>query len=296
MTEYSPENINTKADQEQKLEKQNSLDIAPHLDITKLMSEKNCYFIHMLQVTKNLDVSENNKNIDTKKLSVADKLDILYAANPTLSTSSLRPNSQDGTFYGGFGVLFSGGEMVSANPNDDGTIANSINEREIIGGAKNSPEDIDKAIDRKNEGYGKSYNEIVLKNPQVASGFMKIDGEAYKNRISYEESISDYGSGGEETVKKNGVLDMANERGGAVFDTPFSVLLEMKSRGPVYFLDENNHMLIVNDIDEKTRKIRFSTVVTTPKDIVEIYSSQKLNKYTRIEMLDRLSSKGINLS
>lgn len=293
MLESSPQNILTKVEQiPAKIE---ALERPPHLDAVALMKEKNCYFVHTIQVTKSLDVSENNKTFDTKKLTPADRLDILYAGNPTLSVSSLRPNTQDGTFYGNFGVLFSQGEVISANPSDDGTIAKSLTERDIIGGARNSFENIDRAIDRKHGGSGKSYNEIVLKSPEVAGGFMKIDGEVYKKRISFEEETMDYGAGGGEVVKKYGVLNLANEKNGAVFDTPFSVLLEMKNRGPVFLLDENNQMLQVTHIDEKTRKLIFSVKPNTPTNIAEVYGEQKLNKYSKQEMLDRLSGRNINL-
>lgn len=293
MFESSPQNTLTEVNQKPaNIETQEK---PSHLDATTLMKEKNCYFVHTIQVTKNLDVSENNKAFDTKKLTPADKLDILYAGGPTLSASSLRPDTQDGTFYGGFGVLFSQGDIVSANPSDDGTIAQSLTEREIIGGARNSVEDINRAIDRAHGGNGKSYNEIVLKNPEVAGGFMKIDSEADKKRISFEEEIIDYGAGGGEVVKKYGVLNLANEKNGAILDIPFSVLLEMKNRGPVFLLDEHNHMLQVTNIDGKTRKVTFSIKPHTPVDIAEVYSEQKLNKYAKQEMLERLSGRGVNL-
>lgn len=294
MLESPPQNALTKV--EQVPAKIEGLERPPYLDATALMKEKNCYFVHTIQVTKNLDVSENNRAIDTKKLTAADRLDILYAGNPTLSVSSLRPNTQDGTFYGGFGVLFSQGEVISANPSDDGTIAKSLTEREIIGGARNSVEDIDRAIDRKHGVNGKSYNEIVLKGPEVAGGFMKIDIDGKdKKRISFEEESMDYGAGGGEVVKKYGVLNLANEKNGAVFDTPFSVLLEMKSRGPVFFLNENNQMLQVTRIDEKTRKLTFSLKPNTPSDIAEVYGEHKLNRYSKQEMLDRLSGRNVNI-
>ncbi len=292
MLESSPQNNINKVEIKSETE---NMERPLELDATTLMKEKNCYFVHMMQVTKALDVSENNKSINTNKLTNVDKLDILYAANPTLSTSTLRPNTQDGTFEGGFGVIFSQGEVISANQSDDGTIAKSLTEREIIGGAKNSKEDIDKAVDRPNGGYGKSYNEIVLKEPEVAGGFMKIDGEAYKNKISYEEESINYGSDGDEAVRKYGVLDLTNEKNGAVFDIPFSVLLEMKSRGPVFLLDENNQMLLVTKIDEKARKLSFSLKSNTPADIAEVYGGKKLNKYSKQEMLARLSSHNIKL-
>lgn len=293
MNESSPANsINTSPQITAKVE---SVERPPHLEVASLMKEKNCYFVHVMQVTDSLDVSQNNRAIDTKKLTIENKLDLLYAGGPTLSTSSLRPHTQDGTFQGGFGVLFSQGEVVSANPSDDGTIAKSLTEREIIGGAKNTTQDIERAIDRGHGGYGKSYNEIVLKNPEVAGGFMKIDGDAYKSRILYEEEALDYGSGGGENLRKYGVLNLENDKNGTNFSKPFSVLLEMKSRGPVFFLDENNQMLQVTGINEKTRQITFSTKPNTPSDISEVYGEQKLNKYTKQEMKERLAVSGINL-
>lgn len=195
-----------------KNDKIETLERPPHLDAKTLMKEKNCYFVHTIQVTKNLDVSENNKSIDTKKLTPADKLDIVYSGNPTLSVSSLRPHTQDGTFMGLFGVLLSQGEIVSASHMDEGTTAKSLTERTAVGGNKNTVEHINRAIDRKQEGSGKSYNEIVLKSPEVAGGFMKIDGDTYKKRISFEEETVDYGAGGGEVTKKYGILNLASEK------------------------------------------------------------------------------------
>lgn len=265
----------------------------PHLDATSLMKEKNCYFVHTIQVTKALDVSENNNSIDTKKLTPADRLDILYAANPTVSTSSIRPHKQDGTFYGGFGVIFSQGKIVSATQGDDGTIAQSLTKRHISI-EKNTEEDVNRAIDRNHTGKGTSYNEIVLEQTEIAGGFMKLSN--FLKQVSYEEKTMDYGSGGGEITSKVGVLDLANKKKGASFDTPFSVLLEMKRRGPVYIMDENNQMLVVTSIDENTRQVEFSTTPTTPADVAEIYGEQKINKYAKKEALDRLSSRGVLLN
>lgn len=273
----------------------------PHLDVVSLMKEKNCYFVHVVQVTDNLDVSANNKSADTKKLSIADKLDILYAANPALSTSTLRPNTQDGTFQGGFGVIFSQGEIISANQSDDGTLAKSLHEREIIGGAKNTVDDITKAIERKHGGEGKSYNEIVLVKPEVAGGFMKIDSETYKKRIHYKDEIRTYGDEEGDVIRQVGILDLTDEvdRYGnkmTSFSTPFSTLLEMKSRGPVFFMSDANELLQVTSIDEKTKKVTFGLTPISPQDIAEVYGDKKINKYTKQEMVDRLQEKGVLLA
>lgn len=280
-----------------------SLDRPPHLDVTSLMKEKNCYFVHTIQVTNHLDVSQNNRAVDTTTLSTGDRLDILYGASPTLSVSTVRPHHQDGTFLGGFGVIFAQGEVVSANPSDDGTIAKSLTEREIIGGPKNSEEDINRAIDRNHgDTPHKSYNEIVLKNPTVAAGFMKLDASA---NLSYREETLDYGVGGGEVTKKVGILDLNNEyspglggRKGELkrgYDKVFATLLEMKSRGPVYLMNEQNEMLAISRIDEKTRTVEFSIIPSNPSDIAKRYGEQKLNRYAKEEMLGRLASNGVVL-
>lgn len=279
------------------------LEIPDHLDVSKIMKEKNAFFVHMIQVTKDLDVSENNKSIDTSRLSVADKLDMVYGKNPSLSASTLRPRTADGTFRGVFGALFSHGEVKSAHQGDAGTKALSSKERYVIGGNRNSVEDIDEAIDRvhvfENQ---KSYNEIVLDNPEVAGGFMKL--EPFTEHISYKEEEREYYDG-EKQVSKIGVLDLSNPKDrfgrptGANFDIPLATLLEMEKRGKVFVMDEANQMYIVRSIDEKSRKVEFETIPTTPADFAFYYGREKMNPYTKKEIADRLEKslqeKGIKL-
>lgn len=91
--------------------------------LSKIETEKNVFLVHAIQVTDALDVSENNKSLNTKRLNITDKLDLLYGTNPTLSTSTLRTHTDDGMFTNGFGVVFSHGEIVSAHPTNAGTVA-----------------------------------------------------------------------------------------------------------------------------------------------------------------------------
>jgi hypothetical protein len=274
---------------------EHALEILEHLDVSKVMREKNAYFVHMVQVTEPtqegaLDVSENNKSgIDTRRLSNADKLDIVYGTNPSLSASTLRPHTNDGTFYGGFGVIFSHGEIESAHMGDTGSTALSRTERHVIGGFKNETDDVEAAIER-NHNDSKSYNEIVLKNPEVAGGFMKIGG--YQDRISYGEEESTYYDG-EKRVTKVGILDMANkfDRAGRVVsgtDKPFSVLLEMYKRGKTFVMDEANQMYIIRNIDEQARKVEFIAVPIDPNQFADAYGKEKMNPYYKKEITERL--------
>jgi hypothetical protein len=275
----------------QNLKIENDLEIPAHLEVANLMKEKNAFFVHMIQVTGELDVSENNKSIDTKNLSIPDKLDLLYGASPSLSASTLRPHTNDGTFYGGFGVIFSHGEVEHASASDEDTKAVSLTKRHIIGGARNEKEDIDKAIDRPVLSGEKTYNELVLKNPEVSGGFMKLDN--FHDRIKYEEEEQTYYDG-ETKVTKLGIIDFSPKKDrfgrptGGNADKPFSVLLEMSKRGKVFVMDEGNQMYIVQNIDEKNKTATFIASPITPADYSFYYGAERMNKYNKKEIADRL--------
>jgi hypothetical protein len=278
------------------------LELPKHVDVSEVMRDKNAFFVHMIQVTDQVDVSENNESgIDTTKLSVIDKLDMLYGVSPTVSASTLRPKTNDGTFYGGFGVIFSHGEIESASPGDIGSTATSLTTRRV-NSIMNEPEDIDRAIDRDFPTPSKSYNEVVLKNPEVGGGFMKLD--SIQDRVRYEDEEQEHYDG-EKVITKIGIADFSNpvdRRGnptGQNFDVPFSTLKEMYDRGKTFFMDEANQMYIIRTIDESTRKVEFVASPITPKDFSFYYGKDHINKYHKQEMRDRLDKslkqKGIAL-
>ncbi len=276
--------------EKQHVKAESGLEVPSHLDVTHLMKEKNAFFVHMIQVTDQLDVSENNKSINTKDLSVADKLDLVYGANPSLSASTLRPNTNDGTFYGGFGVIFSHGEIEHASTGDAGTKALSLTKRQVLGGIQNKKEDIDRAIDRP-VSASKTYNELVLKNPEVSSGFMKLD--TYHDRIRYENEEHTYYDG-ETLTTKIGIIDFSPQKDrfgrptGANAGKPFSTLLEMSKRGKVFVMDEGNQLYVVRAIDEKTRTAEFIASPITPADYSAHYGAERMNPYNKKEIADRL--------
>lgn len=272
---------------------ESSLELPDHLDVSKVMEEKNAFFVHMVQVTDAFNAAKLNRSIDTTKLSIGDKLDLLYGTNPTLSASTVRPQTSDGTFHGGFGVIFNHGEITHAAPSDNDTIAVSHKERHVIGGNRSTKEDIDGAIERIHllSNGEKSYNELVLKNPEVNGGFMKLDTSKYP--IVYEEEERQYYDG-EKKVTKIGIVDFTNpvdqfgRLTGTNFDKPFSVLLEMQKRGKVFFMDEANQMYIIQNIDEANRKVEFVASPITPKDFAAHYGEERINPYTKKEFAERL--------
>lgn len=272
-----------------------------HLDVGEVMKEYNAYFVHTIQVDSKFDVSENNQAIDTNKLSVSDKLDILYATNPSISTSTLRPNTLDGTFRGGLGVVLSAGEITSAHRSDVGSKAVSINERVVGGNNANEPEDVEGAINR-NYLVDKSYNEIAVKGAEVAGGFLKLD-KSYD--VSYVDFERDYGPGGGVVTEKIGQLNLSNvyntDRYGNPnpkdakkrYDVPFNIFRDMELRGPVFVMDENNQLFLVSDIDVENRIISFSTKPFTPADVAEVLGNKYISSEKREELIDGLMTRGV---
>lgn len=266
-----------------------------HLSVQENMKKYNAYFVHMFQVTDTLDVSDNNKTLDTKKLSGTDRMDILYGISPTLSASTIRPHTTDRTFQGGFGVILGKGAIESAAPSDDGTIATSFENRYVIGGNKDREEDVERALNRSKDSNG--YNEVVVKQPSISGSFMKLQDD---DRISYEEESIDYGNFGGIRTRKVGILDMSDimfgKRVEVSYKAPFDTLLAMEKRGQrgrMFLLNNKNEMLHITSIDEKTRTVKFDTVPVTPEDIVTHFSNGEIATDTKKEMADRLKEKGI---
>ncbi|MEZ0209018.1 MAG: hypothetical protein ACAH17_02475, partial [Candidatus Paceibacterota bacterium] len=146
------------------------------------------------------------------------------------------------------------------------------------------------------------YNELVLKNPEVAGGFMRL--ASFTNPISYEEQDQTYYDGEKKTTKI-GTIDFSNpidrfgRPTGVNYNAPFSTLLEMGKRGKVFVMDEGNQMYVVQNIDEATRKVEFVAVPIEPKDFAFYYGKDRINKYHKMEMKERLEKslqeKGITL-
>lgn len=262
------------------------LELPKHLDVSEVMKDKNAFFVHMIQVTDQFDVSVTNKSINTNKLSASQKLDLVYGLSPTLSASTIRPHKNDETFNGGFGVIFSHGEIAHAHQGDAATRAVSLTERDVLTGVKKEKQDVDNAIEKETS----SYNEFVLKNPEVAGGFMKL--ATFNDRITYEEEeVVHYN--GEIEVTKIGVIDLSNplDRFGRItgvnYDKPLSILIEMQKRGKVFVMDESNQMYIVRNIDEAGRKVEFIATPIDPTTFAKSYGAERMNMYHKKEIADR---------
>ena len=74
----------------------------------------------------------------------------------------------------------------------------------------------------------------------------------------------------------------------------------MSKRGKVFVMNEDNQMMIVKDIDEANKKVTFIDNPIEPNDFAYYYGKEKINKYAKAEMKDRLekslAEKGMTLS
>jgi hypothetical protein len=280
----------------EKKEKTETKDLPPdYLDVTQVMSNKNCYFVHMIQTDESqLNVSLNNEAIDTKKLSFSDRLDLLKVGKLNLSASSIRfGNQTDTTFYGHFGVLLSKGTIDSAHPRDDGSVAKATSERVFVGGSANSEKDVLLAIEKKDTfgtDYSSQYNEIAIKNSEIAGSFLKADGLRediiYENYESEEVFNRPYG------LAKIGIIGLETKydsRGRVInkSDTLIKNLVIAKEKGRFFIMLENK-MHVVLKVDENNKKIIFNPIPTNPETISGTAGKESVNKYEAEEILKRL--------
>ena len=106
-----------------------------------------------------------------------EKLKIILAFEPTISTSTISPEQQ--ATWRNMGVILSGGRVEAASSGDAGTQAKGLKNREV---RKSNPEIYDPTGQRRSietqlqnaTSKRGAYNEIVVGNPEVAGFFIKI--------------------------------------------------------------------------------------------------------------------------
>jgi hypothetical protein len=237
--------------------------------VESLVEKHNVYMVHKL-VAGDWKPSKNNEAVNTRNLSAGDQLDIVTGLAPSLSVSTLHPNTEEGLFAdtlskgGGFGILLSEGRVQSGSPSDAGSVAVGRGEREQVG-AKRTIEDIDKAIrkeftsDRPSYETNRGYNELVVQNPKVAGlTFEWLEGDG--NMSALKE--------GEENMLLDG-----NDVGYGVW---WRLIGNMQQRGlPIFILDRtNNTVREVFDLDTEKRSFRVGPIVE-PKELTQLSDEYK---------------------
>ena len=232
--------------------------------VENLMEKNNCFFIHSIAHLGHYKPSENNKSISAE-LDFVSQVEVVAGIQPTVSASTIRPDTMDGIFGGNrWGIFLKGGKVLGGEEDDMGTVASKKFERSGIRGTK--PEDIEKAISRPNsptnlskddyystDPYGQKvlskrsggYNELAVKNPEVAGIYLTYDVlEAPSSENFQNNGRASYDSWWEEVGKVK------------------------KMNLPLYILTRNNHVYGISNVDMKARKFDVLPEVT-PQDVID---------------------------
>ena len=143
-------------------------------DVKNVLGQYGVAMVHAL--IPNGAPSENT--LLRSDISWQEKLKILLAFEPTISTSTISPEQQ--ATWRNMGVLLSGGRVEVASPQDAGTKAKGLKEREVrqghfsttdINGQKKT---IEKQLQDATSHRG-GYNEVVVGNPEIAGFFVKVN-------------------------------------------------------------------------------------------------------------------------
>ncbi len=212
-----------------------------------LAKNNNCYFVHSV----------------VNHLSLGARLARIILLRQTMSTSSLRPDTNDWTIGPrGFGILLKGGVVLAGMPHDMGTLAIGVKERHSIFDdiasstisierAINSPVEKPKMIDEYNLKDGQ-HNELVVEYPEVAGVCLKwFDGLPLNDDIEIFSQDEYF----------RGLL----EDHSSVWRW-FKIVHSLNI--PLFLLTPDNHVRKLYDINFIERSFRVS-VKWNPGDIVE---------------------------
>lgn len=141
--------------------------------IERLVKRHDIYFVHATSPT---NTNATNEVVDrSRDLSWQDKIDIILAHRPTISTSTFRPNSFAYT-WDHLGVILKSGTAAAAYTTDGMTYATGLKERlsrnEIPKNRKEYQRSVESAIYHDSRF---SWNEIVIDRPAVAGLFVNLD-------------------------------------------------------------------------------------------------------------------------
>jgi len=142
--------------------------------VEQTILRNNVFFIHMILQEGNGSRHNSLSNVGSRS-DFEDDIDILLSLEPSISTSTVTPNSKHGVWAGGkTGLLISGGGIGESGPGDISTGAYGIKNRHGVGEKTMNSKELDEMIS--NRDHEDSYNELVVNNPKPF-GFFRVAGE-----------------------------------------------------------------------------------------------------------------------
>ncbi|HPN96667.1 MAG TPA: hypothetical protein PLK35_02770 [Candidatus Moranbacteria bacterium] len=243
-------------------------------DLKNLIKKHNCFFVHDI-IDEDWKPSDNNRAVNTKELGFQDQIEITAGLSPTISASSLRPDTNDWTFSpGGFGLFLGKGKVLAGAEGDLGTVAYGLRDRHIVGGENvRSVKGIERAINKDNgaaeikiDHWGNKrkqcdYNELVIENPEVSGIYLKwFFGDLPKEPGARANLKNDYDQRG--NIKTS-------------YDSIWSKLKSAHETGlPLFILTPENRVILIYNIDFENRSFDVSPELK-PQDMSNIYLKEQ---------------------
>lgn len=166
------------------LEKRNQ--ISQLVNIKNISSEKSVYFVH--GITPDSDFFANTRNYLLKYNTTWDsRLSIVLGLKPDLGTSTVKRGDNNSNMWSKMGVILSGGELVGASSSDAASLVTGLTKKTSSSfGEKSYYEmephevktNIAQSIDQREV---HSYNELVVRNPEVSGFYVSLDPDIERN-------------------------------------------------------------------------------------------------------------------
>jgi len=156
--------------------------------IAKHMEQEGAWFLHSVPLGDQVvgETAENNTSLNTRNMKGADKIRLLVAVEPAVSTSVMKRADQDPMYN--TGVILSGGEVLAAYNTDTSTINTGLDVRTAKYDSEREDSSVQQGIGAKlktvinsapHRGVGGTrWNEIVVKRPSVGAVFLRMNSES----------------------------------------------------------------------------------------------------------------------
>ena len=160
-------------------------------DISHIADRENVFFIHGISPGgMNKNEILNEKNFETQ-------LNLVVGLEPTISVSTLKEGDTYHHMFSPVGLVFSGGQVLSAHKQSSFLEAKGLYTRQKRGEKTSIQADIEnniqEAVHNRSDVNGtneKVYNELAIENPKAAAIYVELD--TYKKMFSNKTVASEY--------------------------------------------------------------------------------------------------------
>lgn len=172
--------------------------------VESLSKKHDCIFIHGIPWQEKVgagNTSENNAFIKADNITVEDRIKLIMGLQPTISVSVLKEGTRKESLYP-FGLILSGGSVLSAHNDDAGTVAKNLYYRkskydhdEKTKGTSIQPnieENIEKSLKQKSPQEMRHYNEFVVEEPKIAAFYVNMSNFDMLNKYNIFEELKKY--------------------------------------------------------------------------------------------------------